>query len=191
MRITHWIITVTMVAGFSSAAFAENLSKEAYNTAKSQADVAFKTAKQKCDSFAGNAKDICLVEAKGALSVAKADAEANYKGTESARLKATKAKVEAEYQVAKERCDDLSGNKKDVCRQEAKAAKVKGDEAAQLASKKVEATNEFMKTENKAHQEAGQANRDAEYKVEVEKCDQYSGDAKEQCITTAKSNFGK
>ena len=135
MRISHWIITVTMAAGFSGAAFAENISKEAYNTAKSQAEMEFRTAKQKCDSFAGNAKDICLVEAKGALSVAKADAEANYKGTEPARLKAAKAKVEVKYQVAKERCDDLSDNKKDVCRQEAKTVKVKGDEAAQLASK--------------------------------------------------------
>ena len=191
MKITHWIITVTMAAGFSGAAFAENITQETYNAAKSQADMEYKTSKQKCDSFAGNAKDICMVKARGALSIAKADADSNYKGTEPARLKAAKAKVEAEYLVANERCDDLSGNKKDVCRQEAKASKVKGDEAAQLASKKVEATSEFMNTENKARQQAGQANRDAEYKVAVEKCDQYSGDAKEQCITAAKSEFGK
>ena len=191
MKIAYRVITVAVAAGFSGAAFAENSTHQEYNSAKSRADMEFKTAKQKCDSFAGNAKDICLVGARGALSVAKADAYSNYKGTESARLKAAKAKVEAEYLVAKERCDDLSGNQNDVCRQEANAEKVKGDQAAQIVSKKAEATREFLDTKNKAREEAGEANRDAEYKVAVEKCDQYSGDARDQCITAAQSKFGK
>jgi hypothetical protein len=192
MKIAYWVIaTVTLAASFSGAAFAGKITQEAYHAAMSQADMEFKTAKEKCDSLAGNPKNICFAEAKGALSVAKANAEAEYQGTEPARLKAAKSKVEAEYRVANELCNDLSGNKKDVCRQEAKAAKVKGDKAAQLASKKVEATSEFMNTENKARQEAGQANRDAEYKIVVEKCNQYSGDAREQCIMEAKTEFGK
>ena len=32
------------------------------------------------------------------------------------------AKADATYEVAKERCDDLSGNAKDVCKKDAKAA---------------------------------------------------------------------
>jgi hypothetical protein len=36
------------------------------------------------------------------------------------------AKVDADYAVAKEKCDDFSGNAKDVCVKEAKAAQVKG-----------------------------------------------------------------
>jgi hypothetical protein len=32
------------------------------------------------------------------------------------------AKAEADYRVAKERCDDQAGNVKDVCLEEAKAA---------------------------------------------------------------------
>jgi hypothetical protein len=32
------------------------------------------------------------------------------------------AKAEADYDVAKEKCDDQSGNAKDVCKKDAKAA---------------------------------------------------------------------
>ncbi|MGK5088029.1 hypothetical protein WDW86_10770 [Bdellovibrionota bacterium FG-2] len=191
MKNTQWIVTIVMMAGFSVPALAEKITKEAYKAAEMQADTDYKAAKAKCDSFSANAKDICLAEAKGAESVAKADAEAKYKDTEKARFHALKAKVDAEYKVAKERCDDLSGNKKDVCRQEAKAEKVSGEEKAKLAKKTAEATSEFMSTKDKAHQQAGEANRDAEYSVALEKCEQFAGDAKDQCITAAKSQFEK
>ena len=39
-------------------------------------------------------------------------------------------KADAEYDVAKERCDDLAGNAKDVCQKDAKAALREGDEGA-------------------------------------------------------------
>ena len=42
------------------------------------------------------------------------------------------AKAETTYAVAKERCDDLSGNPKDVCVKEAKAAEVKAKADAKL-----------------------------------------------------------
>jgi hypothetical protein len=190
MKINRSLLVMLVITGFSGAARADTISKEAYDTANSEADVTFETAKQKCRSFSGNAQDICLAEAKGAHSVARANAEANYKGTEYWRLKAAKSKVEAEYQIAKERCDDLSGNKKDICQQEAKAEKTKGYEAAKLASKSAEATTEFMKTEKEAKEKAGQAVRDADYKVALEKCDQFSGQTKEQCVHDAKNKFG-
>ena len=191
MKINPSLLIILAMTGLSGAARADTSSKEAYDTANSEADLNFETAKQKCQSFSGNAQDICLTEAKGNHSVARAQAEANYKGTERARLKAAKSKVEAEYQVAEERCDDLSGNRKDICQQEAKAEKTKGYEAAKLASKNAEATTEFMNTKKEAKEQAGQALRDADYKVAIEKCDQFSGKTKEQCVQDAKNKFGK
>ncbi len=191
MNINKTILVMLMMTGFSGASQAETISKENYEKANSEADVTFETAKRNCESFSGNAQDICVSEAKGAHSVARANAEANYRGTEHARFKAAKSKVEAVYQIAIERCDDLSGNKKDICRQEAKAEKTKGYEAAKLASKNAEATTEFMDTKKEAKEQAGQSMRDADYKVAIEKCDQFSGRTKEQCIQDAKNKFGK
>jgi hypothetical protein len=72
----------------------------------------------------GNAKDICVAEAKGKDNVAKADAEASYANTPKARESARVAHAKATYDVSVEKCDDLAGNRKDVCVKEAKAALV-------------------------------------------------------------------
>ncbi len=42
-----------------------------------------------------------------------------------------------------------------------------------------------------ARKEATDDKRDAGYKVAAEKCDALAGDAKSNCIATAKANFGK
>jgi hypothetical protein len=78
--------------------------------------------KERCDSLAGNAEDICEAEAKGKKEVAEADLEARYKPSRKASYEVKVVKAEADYRVAKERCDDQAGNVKDVCLEEAKAA---------------------------------------------------------------------
>ena len=52
------------------------------------------------------------------------------KNTPEARRDAAKKKAEAEYNVAKEKCDDLSGNAKDVCVKDAKAARAAAESQA-------------------------------------------------------------
>ena len=89
-------------------------------------------------------------------------------------------KAESAYAVAKERCDDQAGNAKDVCRKEAKAIEVKALADAKLGRQVGEARSD-----------ASQSKRDADYKVAAERCEALSGDAKSQCMSSAKSNFGK
>ncbi|MEQ1592534.1 MAG: hypothetical protein ABL892_09115 [Thiobacillaceae bacterium] len=107
--------------------------------AKAKADYA--VAMERCDDNAGNAKDVCVKEAKAAKTTAEADAKAllktsdanataNKKSSEArnkaneksqdANKDAVEAKLAAEYKVAKEKCDTLAGNAKDVCVNEAK-----------------------------------------------------------------------
>lgn len=45
------------------------------------------------------------------------------KNPPEARRDAARKKAGAEYNVAREKCDDLSGNAKDVCVKDAKAAR--------------------------------------------------------------------
>src|SRR5437762_11153664 len=108
------------------------ISKEAYDTAVRNAETQYKTDKDACSSRSGNAKDICLEEAKGKEKVAKADAEAAYKATPKAREDARIARAEATHGVAKEKCDDLSGNAKDVCVKEVDAVLVKAKADAKV-----------------------------------------------------------
>ena len=70
--------------------------------------------------------------AKGKDNAAKADAEAAYENTPKARENARVAHAQANYNVAIEKCDDLAGNRKDVCVKEAKANLVKGKSEAKV-----------------------------------------------------------
>jgi hypothetical protein len=87
---------------------------------KVRAEAAYDVAKEKCDDKAGNDKDVCVKEAKAAETKAKAEAKAG-KETGEARKEATNDKRDADYKVAAEKCDTLSGDAKDSCVKAAKA----------------------------------------------------------------------
>jgi hypothetical protein len=108
-----------------SAAQSQTMSSADYGAAKDRISAEYKSAKATCDGLAGNAKDICVEEAKGKEKVAKAELDYKRSGKAEDMSKVAIAKAEADYDVAKERCDDKSGNEKDVCRAAAKAAETK------------------------------------------------------------------
>ena len=121
------LISLIAAAGlmFAGAAGAmgekTTMSHDAYKAEKDKIEAQYKADKEKCSSLTGNAKDICQADAKGHEKVAKADLEANYKNTDKARYDARVAKADADYKVAKEKCDALSGDAKDKCMADAKA----------------------------------------------------------------------
>ena len=121
-----------------------------------------------------------MAEAKGKEKVAKAELEAQYKPSKEASYEVTVAKAEADYAVAKERCDDKAGNDKDVCKTEAKSTHTKAVADAKM-NKKV----------GEARKDAAEDKRDADYKLAAEKCDALAGDAKAACVSAAKAKFNK
>lgn len=115
--------------------------KTRYNLHVAKADAEYSIAMEKCDAKDGNDEDVCEKEAKAAKVHALADAkaqmstskvnavatekavDANAKAMEKsaeARKDATLEKRKADYAVAKEKCDVLAGNAKDVCMADAK-----------------------------------------------------------------------
>ena len=88
---------------------------------KEHIEADYKADKAKCDTMKGNAKDVCMKEAKGKEKVAKAELDAKDDRTGNSGYKVAKAKAEADYDVAKERCDDMKGKEKSACVKEAKA----------------------------------------------------------------------
>jgi hypothetical protein len=164
------------LGGSASAA----TSKAEYDAVKDKAKADYKIADDRCASLASNAKDVCKAEAKAAQKKADAMAEANYKGTPKARAEAAEEVAEADYNVAKEKCNAKTGNDKDVCVKEAKAAEVKAKADAKA-----------METTVTAQRDANADKRDADYKVAMEKCDGFSGAAKDDCQKAAKGRYGK
>jgi hypothetical protein len=167
------------------------ISKDAYNMAVKNAETQSKMDKDACSSRSGNAKDICLAEANGKEKVAKADAEAAYKNTPAAREDARATRAEATYSVAKEKCDELSGNIKDVCVKEADAALVKGKADAKVDRVTADTHQDAATKQANARNEANADKRDADFKVAIEKCDALAGSAKDTCVSNAKAQYGK
>ena len=185
------------VCGASSAqmlapkTMATPISKDNYVAAKASADAQYKVDKDACASLSGNAKDICIAQAKGKDNIAKADAEAAYENTPKARESARVVHAQAAYDVSKEKCDDLAGNRKDVCVKEAQAELVKGKADAKVDRVAADTSRDAATKQAEARTDANAEKRDAEYKVATEKCDALAGPAKDACVSSAKVQFGK
>lgn len=154
--------------------------KAEYNAEKDRNAAAYKTAIEPCKSLSGNPKDVCEAEAKATQKKADAMAEADYKATPKARADAADAAADADYDVAKQKCDAKTGNEKDVCVKEAKAAQTKAKADAKATQKTAV-----------ARKDAADDKRDADYKVAMEKCDAFAGNAKDNCQKSAKASYGK
>lgn len=180
-KLSHYKSALTIAVLLAlPAAHAAMISKADHAAGKTRISAEYKTENQACKTLTANAKDICVQEAKAKEKIAKADLEFAYTGTVKDQNKAKVAKAEAMYAVAKERCDDKSGNDKDVCVKEAKAIEVKS-----LADIKM------GKEVGEARTDAAADKINADYKVATEKCESLTGDAKTQCVAAAKAKFGK
>ena len=125
-RIKMTAIAAAITFAFSTGAMAASgISKDEYKADKSKIAAEYKSAKAACGSLAGNAKDICAVEAKGKQKVAKAELEVRYKPGDKTNRAVKIANAEADYAVAKEKCDDQAGNDKKACVKDAKAAEAR------------------------------------------------------------------
>ena len=178
--------SMLLLAGFAvsllgmSDAGAMTMSKTEYNAQQDKVKADFKIANEKCKTMAGNAKDVCHEEAEATEKKALANAEADYKNTPKARRDALIAGANADYDVAARKCKAMSGNEKDVCIKEAKAAQTKVKADAEAQSKITD-----------AQRDANSDKSDANYKVTIEKCDGMSGAAKDKCKADAKTRYGK
>src|SRR5450755_637276 len=95
-----------------------------------RAEATYNVSKEECDALAGNPKDVCVEEAYSALVKARADAKVDRVAADTqqdaatkqadARKEATADKRAADYKVAIEKCDALTGAGKDACVSNAK-----------------------------------------------------------------------
>jgi len=151
-----------------------------YSTRKTQAEEDYKSARSQCDSLASNAKDVCVAEAKSNRDKSIAQLDAARKPSPKAIEKMRISEAEADYDLAKTRCDSKTGNDKDVCVKQAKAQEVSAKADAKA-----------NRTSTDAHADAQDDKRDANYKLALQKCDGLGGAAKDQCVSNAKTTYGQ
>ncbi|HKX41859.1 MAG TPA: hypothetical protein VJO99_11925 [Burkholderiaceae bacterium] len=93
---------------------------DAIKISEKKADAAYAVAKEMCDDKKGNDKDVCVEQAKAAHTKAMADAKL-HKKVGDAQKDATQDKRDADYKLAAEKCDSMSGDAKAACIKDAKA----------------------------------------------------------------------
>lgn len=202
LKLHPTLIALAISLTLSGGAMAQTLSKDDYKAGKDKISADYKSAKAACDALSANPKDICIAQAKGAEKIAKAELDARNKPSAKSRNDVRVAKAKADYAVSREQCDDLAGNAKDVCIKEAKARNVTALADAKVSLKTIDAnatanekaSDAYGKANTEvagARKDAAADKREAQYKVEKEKCDQFAGDVKDQCLAKAKAAFGK
>ena len=192
MTFTHKLAAIAVFSLCAGSSFA--LTNAEVRAEKDRIAVDYKAAKAQCKALKANAKDICDKEAQGVEKVAKADLEARAKPSDKTNYNVAVAKADAVYEVAKEKCDDLSGNAKDVCVKDAKAAHVKGKEDAKVMKailKPGETGAEKAAHVSEAKKDATAEKREADYKAAKERCDALAGDAKTVCVNDAQRVYGQ
>lgn len=189
MKTPLLVVAVAAALGYSAVSLAA-LSKDERKSAENRISADYKAAKGKCKDMAGNNKDICMAQAKGANKVAKAELDARDKNTPKAHADARIARAEADHGVAKEKCDDLAGNAKDVCQKDAKAALTRAKNEAKVDRERREANKDASGRVAEARREADKDTNQAQYRAARERCDSLSGNAKDQCIAEARARYG-
>jgi hypothetical protein len=182
MKTSHAFLLIGAALAWAGSARAQAVpdAKAAFEHAKATAEANFKAARARCDLIAGNPHDLCVAEARAARVRVEEEAEAAYKNTLSAYTQARMRIASANYERDKVRCAAVTGNDRDVCLEQAKASLIAAQADAKADRKTIE-----------ARQDAREDKLAAEYRVAREKCDAYAGAVKEQCITAAKTAFGK
>ena len=163
------------------------MSKDAYEAAKSRLEATRDAELKACDGTKGNAKDICRTAAKGRGKVALAELKAEYEPSPEADRAMMMAQADADYDVARQKCDDASGKAKDTCK--ARASHVREAAIRRAKIERVEATRRLQSKGARA-QVPEQQSPEARYASEKARCGML-GEERDSCLADAKKRYGK
>jgi hypothetical protein len=127
MQLKLTVIAAALALGTASfAQAADKADRKVHNADEERIESEYKAAKERCDAMQGNQKDICVAEAKAHEKIAKAENDAKHtKDPSKEQAKVQRVKADAEYDVAKQRCQEMKGNEKDVCMKDAQVQRDK------------------------------------------------------------------
>ena len=181
-------LLATLLATAASASFAAaptaalNHDAASYRNLTQKSTAEYKAATAKCDARSGNDKDVCMAEAKAARARSESQAIAKYNNSEQGRASARNKVAEAEYEVAKAKCDAKSGAEKDSCMDNAKSVRT-----AAVAEAKAGRTSATAGAAGSAGLIASTDTKDPVKAAAVAKCEQ-AGGADTACLVDSKGN---
>ena len=108
----------------------------AYKQARDAARALYHAQRRQCRGMSGNAGDVCVAQAKASRVRAEARADVTHRPGDRARLVAARNVAEADYKLAREKCDAQTGNARTVCVREARAAMVAAKADARAADRR-------------------------------------------------------
>jgi hyperosmotically inducible periplasmic protein len=193
-------LIATLLATVAGASFAAaptaalNHDPATYRNLTQKAESEYRAATAKCDAQSGNDKDICMAEARLARTRTEADVLSKYNNTAAGRARTRTNVADAEYALAKARCDAKSGADKDNCMDNAKSV-----HTAALADARADRADANNAAANRATGASGGGSvasggglvtgtdtRDPAKAAAVDKCAQMGADAKTGCLVETK-----
>lgn len=168
------LIATAVGAGFAIAPAAAQ-STDAYRQAMDRAAAQHEAAEDKCEKLTGNEQDVC--EAQADLVRARAHVTAAETHNKNELRQARRNLVDAEYEVAEEKCESLRGDAQDKCEDSARdtrraaLAKLDGDRKADTAV-----------GASAAGSQAAAGDREMSKDAALAKCEKLTGDRKTACV---------
>ncbi len=116
----------TVLAGCLGLAWADAappMTEQEHGAARDRIAAQEKAEARACKRLKGNARDICHAQAQGQAKVARARLDAQYAPGPEAEQQVKYARADAEYAIARERCDDARRDARSRCLRQAKEAR--------------------------------------------------------------------
>jgi len=104
----------------ASAGAGTPTTRAAYRAGLDRAASDYNRKRAGCRALKGHEGTVCIAEAKAESKKAEAAAEAAYRNTSRARMDSRIAAANADYSVAKARCNAHSGSERRTCQKSAK-----------------------------------------------------------------------
>ena len=115
-------VSMAVAVGIGNLADAQTMSKAAHARALRNADLQYRADEATCGRQSGIVRFVCMEEAKGRVTVWKAQADAAFKNTPKAYENWRIATANADYRIASAKCNDVVGPPRETCLAQAKAA---------------------------------------------------------------------
>lgn len=176
-------LIATLLAAAAGASYAAptaalNHDPATYMKLTQKVNADYQAALTKCDAKGGNDKDVCLAEAKLTRTRGESVALSQYNNTPAGQARVRTVVADAEFGVAKAKCDGKSGAEKDSCMDNAKSVHTAALADAKTGRAAVGTTGAaaalVTTTDNPAKAGA------------VDKCAQLGADANTGCVVETK-----
>jgi hypothetical protein len=181
-------ISLTAAGGAWAVDAAPTIGKAGYQAAQQRIDAQRKADLKACGRLKANAADVCELQAKGKATVARAQLEAQLKPTPDMEQAAKEARAEADYKVAREKCDDAKDRARDACVKHAKADREAAIRMAKV--EKVEAIRDLRAERTDPHKGKQAENPAARYAAVKARCEM-QGQDRDRCLADLKRAYNK